>query len=54
MEVRVQEIDDPALEEGRALVFRTSLGSRRAYVFPVNWRDLSDGALLAISDRTPD
>lgn len=39
---------------GRALVFRTTLGSRTVYVFPTNWRDLSDAALLAISDRTPD
>lgn len=54
MDVRVHEAGDPVTGEGRALVFQTVLGSRRAYIFPTNWRDLSDAALLAISDLTPD
>ena len=53
MDVHVYQVDDQA-GSGRALVFQTTLGSRTAYVFPTNWRDLSDAALLAISDRTPD
>lgn len=53
MEVRVYETAQNAAE-GRTLVFETELGSRRAKMFPTNWRELSDAALLSISDRTPD
>jgi hypothetical protein len=52
MEVRVFAIN--AEPEGRALVFETDLGRRYAFVFPVEWEQLSDAALLAIASRAPD
>ena len=55
MRVRVYEVEAAEVEpEGRALVFETELGKRYAFVFPTDWRALTDDALLGLAERTPD
>jgi hypothetical protein len=53
-DVWVYEVEDDDDAKGRALVFETQYGKRVAFLFPENWREMTDAQLLAVSDRTPD